>query len=119
MSDTKRPTDHAEHPHHCEHPDHSIHHGAPGQAQCSTQAEHPDHDDIGCLEAIEAFYAYLDGELDDPESIAQFEHHMAHCRSCYSRTQMERMLNERMKASGRSTAPDALRDRLRNLMKKF
>ena len=45
--------------------------------------------DIGCLRAIEAFYAYLDGELDDPESIADFEHHLGHCRSCFSRIEMD------------------------------
>jgi predicted anti-sigma-YlaC factor YlaD len=43
------------------------------------------HHDIGCLQAIEAFYAYLDGELEDPKSIEEFEDHMKHCRSCYSR----------------------------------
>ncbi len=80
---------------------------------------HGEHDDIGCLQAIEAFYAYLDGELESPESIAQFEHHMAHCRSCFSRAQMERTLTERMKESARSEAPEALKSRLRNLMKKF
>lgn len=104
MSDTKHPADQ-----HCptgqpDHPDH---------------AHHGDHEDIGCLRAIEAFYAYLDGELDDPESIAEFEHHMAHCRSCFSRTQMERMLTERMKKTAKSKAPEALKLRLRNLLNKF
>ena len=80
---------------------------------------HEDHDDIGCIEAIEAFYAYLDGELDDPGSIAEFERHMAHCRSCFSRAQMERLLTNRIKESARTAAPDALKDRLRDLMKKF
>ena len=108
MSNTKHPTDQpAEVPGGLHHPDGSNH------------PDHPDHDDIGCLEAIEAFYAYLDGELADPESIAQFEHHMAHCRSCFSRAQMERLLTERMKASARTEAPAALKNRLRNLMKKF
>ena len=37
------------------------------------------HHDIGCLQAIEAFYAYLDGELEDPKSIEEFEDHMKHC----------------------------------------
>ena len=78
-----------------------------------------DPDDIGCLEALEAFYAYLDGELDNPESIADFEHHMSHCRSCFSRTELERTLTERMKDSGKSQAPDALKARLRNLLDKL
>lgn len=85
----------------------------------STDDHDHDHDDIGCLQAIEAFYSYLDGELDDPGAIAEFEHHMAHCRSCYSRAQMEQLLTERMRDAAKSQAPDALKSRLRNLMKKF
>ena len=75
--------------------------------------------DIGCLRAIEAFYAYLDGELDDPESIADFEYHLGHCRSCFSRTEMERKLNERMRKTAKSETPDSLRERVDELMKKF
>ena len=78
-----------------------------------------DPEDIGCLEALEAFYAYLDGEIDDPEKIADFEHHMSHCRSCFSRTEIERALTDRIKESGKSRAPDALRTRLRKLMDKL
>lgn len=77
------------------------------------------HDDIGCLQAIEAFYAYLDGELEDPESVADFERHMSHCRSCFSRAEVERLLTERMREAGSSTAPQALRGRLRRLMDEF
>ena len=67
----------------------------------------------------EAFYAYLDGELDDPDSIAEFERHMAHCRSCFSRAEMERLLTGRIRESAKAEAPEALKDRLRDLMKKF
>jgi anti-sigma factor (TIGR02949 family) len=77
------------------------------------------HDDIGCLEAIEAFYSYLDGELSNPKAIEDFEHHMSHCRSCFSRAEVERLLNERMRESGTSTAPKDLRDRVRRLMDEF
>lgn len=75
--------------------------------------------DIGCLRAIEAFYAYLDGELDDPESIAEFEHHMEHCRSCFSRVEMEKALSERMRRSAKKASPEALRERVDKLMEKF
>jgi anti-sigma factor (TIGR02949 family) len=113
MNDPKHPADQhcpTGHPDHSDHSDHPDHHD---------RAHHGDPDDIGCLRAIEAFYAYLDGELDEPESIAEFEHHMAHCRSCFSRTQVERMLTDRMKETARSKAPEALKSRLRNLMNKF
>lgn len=73
-------------------------------------------DDIGCLQAIEAFYAYLDGELDDPKSVADFEHHMSHCRSCFSRADVEKLLTERMRQSAGSEVPQELRSRIRRLM---
>jgi len=85
----------------------------------STEENHSHTPDICCLAALEAFYAYIDGELDDPGSIADFEHHMAHCRSCFSRAEIERALTSHMKKSGKSSAPEALRSRLRNLMAKF
>jgi anti-sigma factor (TIGR02949 family) len=75
--------------------------------------------DIGCLQAIEAFYAYLDGELDDPDSIAEFEHHLGHCRSCFSRIEMEKTLNRRMQETARNSSPEVLRDRVAKLMKRF
>lgn len=77
------------------------------------------HDDIGCLGAIEAFYAYLDGELSDPQAIEDFEHHMSHCRSCFSRAEVESLLNERMRESGASSAPKDLRNRVRKLLDEF
>lgn len=76
-------------------------------------------DDIGCLAAIEAFYAYLDGEIDDPKSIEDFEHHMAHCRSCFTRAELERLLSARLKKVAGQRAPDRLKSRLRDLMIRF
>ena len=76
------------------------------------------HDDIGCIEAIEALYAYLDGELDDT-SREDFERHMSHCRSCYSRAQMERALSERMQQEGKAKAPAELQSRLKALIDDF
>ena len=75
--------------------------------------------DIGCLRAIEAFYAYLDGELEDPSAIADFEHHLEHCRSCFSRVEFEKALNERMRRTAKRESPEALRKRVGKLMDKF
>ncbi|NCF15261.1 MAG: anti-sigma factor [Gammaproteobacteria bacterium] len=75
--------------------------------------------DIGCLQAIEAFYAYLDGELDNPESIEEFEHHLGHCRSCFSRIDMEKALNKRLRETAQKESPDDLRDRVSKLLAKF
>lgn len=76
-------------------------------------------DDIGCLRAIEMFYAYLDGEMDDPASIADFEHHLEHCRSCFSRAEFEGLITDRLRAVAAAPAPDALKRRMRILMDSF
>jgi len=72
-------------------------------------------DEIDCLQAIELLYAYLDGELNN-EELEQFEHHLGHCRSCYSRSELETELNKRIKSSGKDKAPDALQKRLKNII---
>jgi len=76
-------------------------------------------DEIGCLEAIESLYAYLDGEIRDPVKLARIEHHLGHCRSCYSRQEMESLLTQRLRREAGSSAPEALQARLRALMEKF
>lgn len=76
----------------------------------------PEVDDIGCLEAINGLYAYLDGEMDDPEEIAKFEHHLGHCRVCYSRIELERALARHIRNSAKSHAPENLQARLRKII---
>ena len=76
-------------------------------------------DEIGCLQAIESLYAYLDGELDDPQTVANVEHHLGHCRSCYSRTELERALTARMRRLGGARASEGLQTRLRELLDKL
>lgn len=76
--------------------------------------------DSDCLAAMDHLYAYLNGELDDrPETFALVKHHLGHCESCFSRAEMERLLNERLSASGRESAPAALKKRLRGLLDNF
>jgi len=72
--------------------------------------------DIGCLEAIEALYAWLDGEITDSDSIAEIERHVAHCHSCYSRAEMERALSAHIRKQSARQAPDELKTRLRKLL---
>lgn len=82
-----------------------------------------DHDstpeEIGCLESIEVLHAYLDGEIGDPAELARIEHHLGHCRSCYSRAELERRLGQRLGAGGRQRAPESLQRRLRALLDKL
>jgi anti-sigma factor (TIGR02949 family) len=75
--------------------------------------------DSDCLEAFDHLYAYLNGELKDQKTLAKIEHHLGHCKSCFSRAQMERELNERIKNSGKQKAPESLQKRLRNLLDDF
>lgn len=86
----------------------------------SHEHDNHDHDDIDCTEAFDHLYAYLHGELGDATMRAKLEHHLGHCRSCYSRSQMEQALNERLKQeAGKDKTPASLQQRLRDLMKDF
>ena len=86
-------------------------------------------EDIGCLEAIESLYTWLDNELDDAELASGLEHHLSHCKSCWSRAEMERSLTEHIKKSvraqsgedksGRSPGSGSLQTRLDKLLKKL
>lgn len=83
--------------------------------------------DIGCLEAIESLYAWLDNELDDAEMTTSLEHHLSHCKSCWSRAEMEKALTEHIKKSigtedgenSSDRAPGSLQNRLDKLIKKL
>ena len=82
-----------------------------------TDNEHHEHvEDMDCLEAIEQIYAYLDGELEDQASVERFEKHMRHCRSCFSRKELETRLNSKIQESVGGDAPESLKRRLRNLI---
>jgi len=83
-----------------------------------TQGHHHSDDDIGCLEAIEWLYAWLDGELDQG-SVEQLEHHLQHCKSCYSRNEMERALTQRIKETSDEKTPPTLQKRLDKLLDEF
>lgn len=72
--------------------------------------------EIDCEQAINDLYAYLDGEVSDPSTIAKFEHHLEHCQSCYSRTQLESTLSQVIHKSGQMATPDSLRNRLKKLI---
>jgi len=76
------------------------------------------HLEHNCLEAIENVYAYLDGELD-PEDAKRFEHHLEHCRSCYTRREFENALSKRLQKSGNDPVPKTLQSRLRSLIDSF
>ncbi|UCF75762.1 MAG: zf-HC2 domain-containing protein [Betaproteobacteria bacterium] len=75
--------------------------------------------DSDCLKAFDHLYAYLNGELKDPETVAMMEHHLQHCRSCLSRAQFEREINQRLEKSDKPTLPASLKDRMKKLIDDF
>lgn len=85
----------------------------------SNETDKPEPEEIDCLEAIDNLYAYLDGELKDQEDLAKFQQHLSHCRSCFSRAELEGVLSERIKESGVKKTPEALQNRLRKLIDNF
>jgi len=74
-------------------------------------------EDLDCMDAIRNLYAYLDGELD-ARAHDNVEHHLGHCRACYSRLEFEAAISERLKQQGKP-APKAVKNRLRELIEKF
>jgi mycothiol system anti-sigma-R factor len=82
----------------------------------SESSDRTEVDDIGCIEAINDLYAYLDGELTDPEAVTKFEHHLEHCAACYSRIELETALGRLLRDGARDPAPPRLQKRLRKLI---
>jgi mycothiol system anti-sigma-R factor len=80
-----------------------------------------DHDieDIDCTEAIDKLYAYLDNEINDPETINKVEHHLQHCHSCFTRSQVEQALTSKMKKASSDKTPASLQKRLKTMIDKF
>ena len=75
--------------------------------------------DSDCLKAFDHLYAYINGELKDPDAVAMIEDHLDHCRSCFSRAQIEREINERLKESKEGEVPASLKNRLKKLIDNF
>lgn len=85
----------------------------------SNDRDNHDVEEIDCLEAIGLLYEYIDGQLHDPEAKEKYEHHLTHCRHCFSRSEMETELNNRLKSSTKGEMPDALQKRLKNILDEF
>lgn len=75
--------------------------------------------EIDCLEAIGHLYAYLDGEISDETQKAEIAQHLDHCKSCYSRSQMEIAINNRLESMDKIDSPETLEKRLRNVIDKL
>ena len=82
----------------------------------ANESDKPKATEIDCLEAFDHLYAYLNKEITDQADLANIEHHLSHCKSCYSRAEMEQKLNQRMKHAGETRIPASLQDRLNKLI---
>lgn len=78
------------------------------------------HEIDSCEEALKVLAEYVDNELRDraPEVAPGLERHLEVCRSCYSRAEFEKRLKARI-ADGSTAVPDALRDRMRTMIREF
>jgi len=85
----------------------------------SNETDKHEVEDIDCIEAVNLLYAYMDGEIEDKETKAKYEHHLVHCRSCYSRMELEKALTDRIKAAAETHAPEKLQHKLRKLIDNF
>jgi len=73
--------------------------------------------DSDCLQAMDHLYAYLSGELYDNTTREMIEHHLGHCKSCYSRAEIEREINQRLQSSKDVNTPESLKKRLKSILK--
>lgn len=73
---------------------------------------------LRCEEALRLLAAYLDHELNEPES-REVGRHLEACRHCYSRAEFEKRLKAHV-ATLRHSAPDpSLEERVRTILRQF
>lgn len=72
-------------------------------------------DDISCEEALRRLFDYLDRELE-PHAHGEMEQHLRRCRSCFSRTEFERRLKQRLRESAQESVPERLQARVKRLL---
>ncbi len=73
---------------------------------------------ISCEEVLSKLYAWLDRELDDLTA-EEIEHHLGHCRECFSRAEFEKVLRRRVSGAASEEPPPEVRERLNKLIRRF
>lgn len=73
---------------------------------------------IDCEEALRQVFEFIDHELAAPDRAAM-ERHLSACKSCYSRTEFERLLKQRVGELGDEDASPHLSQRIRGLLRGF
>lgn len=77
-----------------------------------------DRHELRCEEVLEHLFEYLDREID-AETSSEIEHHLRHCRDCFSRSEFERRLKERIAEIGSAEAPEQVRRRVLHMISRF
>lgn len=73
--------------------------------------------DMPCEEVIERLFDYLDRELD-ARTREEIDRHLERCHDCFSRAEFERRLQERIARTGTQPAPERLRRRVSELIRR-
>ncbi len=73
---------------------------------------------ISCEEVMSKLYAYLDREIDGPTE-EEIDHHLGHCRECFSRAEFEKLLRSKVSTVGSKQTPEDVQQRLTSLIKRF
>ena len=73
---------------------------------------------IKCEEALRLLAEYLDGELADG-SLADIEHHLDACRSCYSRMEFEQQLKRQLAQLGRREPERPFTLQVKEMVRRF
>lgn len=73
---------------------------------------------ISCEDVLKHLVDYLHGEVDDAKH-AEIGKHLESCRNCFSRAEFEKALKARVSNGAKEKAPEALQDRLKDLIDKF
>ena len=74
--------------------------------------------DIGCEQALKRLVEFVDGELPEGEH-DNVDRHLRICRNCCSRMEFESRLKERLSALSTEDVSSTVRDRVRNLIRRF
>jgi anti-sigma factor (TIGR02949 family) len=73
---------------------------------------------IDCEQALRKVLEYIDHELEGDDR-ALMEKHLQTCKSCFSRTEFERLLKERMGDLRQEDASPHMSQRINQLLRSF
>lgn len=73
---------------------------------------------MSCAEVLSELYAYLDKEVDAPTE-EDINDHLQDCRECFSRSEFEKKLRQRIAQTGSVATPEDVQERLKSLIKRF